>query len=87
LIQFRWLAKEADWVNHRSVMARDGWSCQARRPDGSVCGSTQDLTIHHLVPQRLDPTRRTDPKNEITLCRRCHDEEERRRRRRRRTIR
>lgn len=49
----------------KKVIARDGHQCTS-------CGSTKDLTAHHLVPVRVDPSLALDMDNCITLCRPCH---------------
>jgi hypothetical protein len=47
------------------VFVRDGWKCQ-------VCGSTENITAHHIRSYRHNPCLRTDPANGITLCDPCH---------------
>lgn len=47
------------------VLARDGQRCQ-------FCGSTKNLTAHHVVPASVDPALRYEVRNGITLCRGCH---------------
>ena len=44
----------------------------------AACGSTVDLTLHHLIPQvkchnKYKDTK-DDPANHMTLCRSCHDQ-------------
>lgn len=43
-----------------------------------ACGSSVDLTLHHLIPQvkchnKYKDTK-DDPANHMTLCRSCHDQ-------------
>jgi hypothetical protein len=46
-----------------AILERDGHYCRA-------CGSTEDLTIDHIVPERLGGT--LDPANLQVLCRTCN---------------
>lgn len=52
----------------RSALARDNHQCQS-------CGSTENLTAHHILPVADGGTNRID--NLVTLCRLCHDHEHR----------
>jgi 5-methylcytosine-specific restriction endonuclease McrA len=47
---------------------------QVRKRDGActTCGTTEHLTVHHLVSISTDPTLALDPDNLATLCRSCH---------------
>ena len=47
------------------VMERDGYECQ-------ICGSTENLEVHHIKAFALYPELRTEPSNGITLCHMCH---------------
>ena len=44
---------------------RDNYCCQK-------CGTTVNLTLHHLFPKSLYPELKTNMNNLITLCERCH---------------
>jgi len=46
------------------ILARDGFKCRR-------CGSREHLTIHHIVPRKRGG--KTEPRNLITLCKKCHD--------------
>jgi len=37
-------------------------------PTCAVCGGTSKITVHHLVPFHIDPSKELDPTNLITLC-------------------
>ena len=52
-------------VKH-AVNKRDQGRCQARHPDGSVCGATRWVHIHHKIPKSQGGT--DHPDNLITLC-------------------
>jgi 5-methylcytosine-specific restriction endonuclease McrA len=50
------------------VLRRDGHEC-------FMCTIWEpDLHVHHIVPVSIDPSRRFDPYNVITLCAECHHE-------------
>lgn len=40
----------------------------ARDPVCNVCGSKEDLNVHHIVPFHVDKSKELDPTNLITLC-------------------
>jgi hypothetical protein len=48
-------------AQHR-VFVRDGFACRC-------CGTSRDLTTHHLVQERLH--RQDDPQTMIVACRGC----------------
>lgn len=48
-----------------SIRERDGWLCQ-------VCGATERLQAHHLLPKLKYKEYIYDLYNGITLCSRCH---------------
>lgn len=56
------------------VLRRDGYQCKK-------CGGKEDLTMHHKADilasdylRRLKKVSgRTDPKNLVTICQKCHD--------------
>lgn len=43
-------------------------------PVCNVCGGTEDLNVHHIIPFHIDKSKELDPNNLITLCngRGCH---------------
>ena len=62
---------------HQRFITSPAWrklSAQVRQRDQvcSRCSSSQQLTVHHLVPVRVDPSLALDADNCVTLCRRCH---------------
>ena len=50
------------------------WSARIRRRDGKcvICGTTERLCAHHIVPVAEDPKLQADENNGITLCHKCH---------------
>lgn len=46
------------------------------QPDCAVCGGTEQVEVHHIVPFHIDKTKELDPTNLITLCEKpshnCH---------------
>lgn len=75
--------KSAARNEHQAFITSTAWrrvSRLVRLRDGACveCGATSQLTAHHLVPVRVDPSLALDPDNCITLCRRCHGRAERR---------
>lgn len=56
---------QAKWA--RTVITRDG-KCTS-------CGSTDDLTAHHIKPWSTHPELRYEPSNGATLCKPCHRRE------------
>ncbi|MCM2280242.1 MAG: HNH endonuclease [Bdellovibrionaceae bacterium] len=57
-------------ASQHHVHLRDQGSCQARLPDGAVCGSRVWLEVHHLTPRSEGGTDAVD--NLLTLCRAHH---------------
>lgn len=53
------------WV--RSVKERDGHTCK-------ICRSTHEIVAHHIFSYNKYPELRTDVKNGVTLCSKCHVE-------------
>ena len=47
------------------VKRRDGKRC-------TICGSTENLCVHHLLPFAVYPDLRIDTANGTTLCKKCH---------------
>ncbi len=39
-----------------------------------ICGTTENLHVHHEVPQKIVPGYSLDPENGIILCEKCHYE-------------
>ena len=55
---------------------RAAWSYEVRERDGfacRLCGSTEGIEAHHIVPWDADVGQRYNPENGITLCRIHHD--------------
>lgn len=50
-------------ATRRMVLKRDGYRC-------TMCGATEDLQVHHVVPRRADGS--NDSANLTTLCAECH---------------
>lgn len=49
----------------KSVLSREGNKC-------SLCGSPNQLHVHHLYPIQNAPSYAIDPSNGQTLCAKCH---------------
>lgn len=56
-----------EWV--KAVKERDGYTCVR-------CGSKNRVAAHHVIPWRVDETKRFDIDNGISLCVVCHGKEE-----------
>jgi 5-methylcytosine-specific restriction endonuclease McrA len=50
-------------ATRRHVVRRDQYRC-------TICGATQDLEVHHIVPRAEGGT--NDPDNLVTVCMPCH---------------
>lgn len=51
------------------------WSKEVRNRDGNkcfLCGSTERLNAHHILPKKMWSKDKLDPRVGITLCCRCH---------------
>lgn len=51
------------------------WSKEVRNRDGNkcfLCGSTERLNAHHILPKKMWSKEKLDPRVGITLCCRCH---------------
>ncbi len=53
------------WISYRKVGLEKQDNC-------AVCGTKDNLEVHHITPQRRDPSRKDDPSNLITLCDKHH---------------
>jgi len=49
------------------VLLRDRYTCQK-------CGTTEDLTVHHIIPKSQSEGLKWVSSNGITLCDKCHKE-------------
>lgn len=49
----------------KEVLQRDNYSCRK-------CGCRDDLTLHHVLPQRLNGS--DEKYSLVSLCRRCHND-------------
>ena len=47
------------------VLSRDGFMCRK-------CQRTKDLHVHHVKSFKRYPENRLEPKNGVTLCKKCH---------------
>lgn len=54
------------------VLDRDHYLCQVCKRAGRI---TPAATVHHIVPVRVDWSKRLDPANLETICRACHNAE------------
>lgn len=54
------------------VLDRDCYLCQVCKRAGRI---TPAATVHHIVPVRVDWSKRLDPANLETICRACHNAE------------
>ena len=52
------------------ALERDENKCQRRKEDGHICGRTERLTMHHLVPKRKGG--KDELANVIIWCWDCH---------------
>ena len=52
--------------SHKWATVRKHWLTQ--HPTCSVCNSTQQLNVHHILPFHTHPELELDPNNLITLC-------------------
>ena len=55
----------------KKCLKRDNYTCQ-------ICGTTENLCVHHIKPYAKYPKLATTVSNGITLCKKCHTEEHRR---------
>ena len=54
---------QIDWA--KRVKERDRYACV-------ICGETENIDAHHLIPVSAEPKLQGRIGNGITLCRRCH---------------
>lgn len=60
-------------VNNRQSSKAVGWAKKVKRVGKcEVCGSTQQLHAHHIVPWEYSIKGRTDLENGQCLCNNCH---------------
>ena len=60
------------WIRLRDLtMARAGYQCQMCKQQGRVTPATE---VHHIVPIRVDWSKRLDASNLISLCHKHHME-------------
>lgn len=57
------------------ILERDGHCCRVCLSAGVI--NSTDLSVHHIVPLKVDYDRRLDNDNLITLCRYHHEAAER----------
>jgi hypothetical protein len=60
-------ARSSKWPKVRDTHLKTDTSC-------NVCGSKEDLIVHHIIPFHVDKSKELDPNNLITLCNHngCH---------------
>jgi len=63
--------KSKQWVNFREfILSRDNYLCQE-------CLKNKELNpgnlVHHIIPIKIDYSRRLDEANCITVCNSCHE--------------
>lgn len=62
-----------EWAAVRAeVLTRDAFQCQVCKRAGRL---TIGTTVHHIIPVRVDPSKKLDPNNLETICRACHNKE------------
>ena len=59
--------RSSQWPKVRDAHLKNDSVC-------NVCGSKEDLNVHHIVPFHIDKSKELDPTNLITLCNHngCH---------------
>lgn len=63
-------------ANARTNTNLSKWSFAVRYRDEekcTICGSTENLNAHHIVPVSIDRSKMYDVENGICLCKNCHD--------------
>jgi hypothetical protein len=58
-------------VWRKGVLEKDFYTCQ-------MCGNSENLHAHHIIPFAKDIDKRFDIDNGITLCEKCHKQVHRR---------
>lgn len=59
-----------EWKNARDyALHRDGYACQICKRNGKINAATE---VHHIVPLKMDWSKRISPDNLISLCHACH---------------
>lgn len=76
---YRYLQKQGNYFNKNSLEYKYclmSWSKAVRQRDEScvICGSTEKLHAHHLIPRASYPYLSLNINNGITLCERHHRE-------------
>lgn len=56
----------------RQVLERDHYLCQVCKRARRITPAT---TVHHIIPVRVDYSKRLDPSNLETICKACHNAE------------
>ena len=59
----------------KDVLERDFHCCRVCYAGGLIC--TDGLSVHHIIPLKVDYDKRLDEDNLITLCRYHHEQAER----------
>ena len=86
-IQYRCECADCRWIvpvpheenvnkDRIALNRRNAWAYEVKERDGfacRLCGSTEGIEAHHIVPWDADPGQRFNPENGITLCRLHHD--------------
>lgn len=71
--------KDTRRIRHRPAHAATDWKwrkiseqTRAKQPWCSQCGTTNDLTVDHIIPVSVDPSLAYEPLNLDVLCRSCN---------------
>jgi len=66
-----------DWWRGIPLGRASGWSALSRKyreenPHCAVCGTLQNVEVHHVIPYHIDPQLELQEFNLISLCRHDH---------------
>ena len=57
---------DVEWLQMRDfILDRDNHECR-------ICGSSENLRVHHVIEKSADSTNKYNPNNLMTLCLNCH---------------
>jgi len=58
---------DVEWLQMRDfILDRDNHECR-------ICGSSENLRVHHVIEKSADITNKYNPNNLMTLCINCHE--------------